>query len=116
MAEDAPARQKPANDEAQKARQKLVTDRLKARDEQNKEYYERMASCQPTPTQEENDMFKLGGAINDDKEDDGSEAEDEHITRIMAGKVPGGNPYDVRALEPSDQPRKRGRPRKAESA
>lgn len=97
-----------------------VDARTKAKDEQVAEYYEREANIKPTPTQAENDAAKVGALDVDEKEDDGSEWDDEHQRRVMEGRLPGGSPYDTRALEAGEAGEsggggsRRGRPRKAE--
>jgi hypothetical protein len=71
-----------------------VDARLAARDKSVKEYYERMENLQPTPTQRENDLAKVGAHDLDvEKEDDGSEWEDEHVRRVALEKL--DNPYGV---------------------
>jgi hypothetical protein len=76
------AKEKAAND---------VDARLAAKEKSVKEYYERMENVQPTPTQRENDLAKVGALDIDEKEDDGSEWEDEHIRRVTLEKL--DNPY-----------------------
>ena len=61
----------------------------------NEEAMERMDSSQPTPTQEENDLARLGVAV-DEKEPDGSGPT--IITKTLVANVPLG--YDVKSAEP----------------
>lgn len=79
---------------AKTAQAKGVDDRLAARDKSVAEYYERMENLQPTPTQRENDLAKVGAHDLDDKEDDGSEWQDDHMRRVAIEKI--DNPYDVK--------------------
>ena len=60
----------------------------------NEEAMERMDSSQPTPTQEENDLARLGVAV-EEKEPDGSGPT--VITKTLVANVPLG--YDTKALE-----------------
>ena len=99
-----------------------VEHRNRVKDEQVADYYARLDGLQPTPTQAENDRAKVGHQTVDDlddKEDDGSEWQDEGTTRVLTAKLPGNNPYETRDLEAglSDAaPRRgRGRPRAAAS-
>lgn len=102
-----------------------VEARAAAQEKQATEYYERMVDCQPTPTQRENDLFRMGiHEAAEDKEDDGSEYQDDHTRRILEAKLPGMNPYETRMEgeeggagtypEGAEQPPRRGpgRPRK----
>jgi hypothetical protein len=71
------------------------------RDEQNKsnlEAMKRMDSSQPTPTQEENDLAKLGIAV-DDKQDDGSGPT--VITKNFVANVPLGTTYETKGTLPA---------------
>lgn len=74
-----------------------VNARQKAKEEQNADFYKREASLQPTPTQAENDLARVGALDVDKKEDDGSEWETDAQRRVMEGKI--DNPYDTRSLE-----------------
>ena|SRR5215207_1937193 len=93
-----------------------VRARLDARNKSVEEYYASLEGLQPTPTQEENDLAKVGLLDSDaEKQDDGSEWQDDHTRRIMSARIPGENPYDTRALEAGSasaegQQRRRGRP------
>jgi len=60
----------------------------------NEEAMERMDSSQPTPTQEENDLARLGVHL-DEKEPDGSGPT--VITKTLVANVPLG--YDTKAVE-----------------
>jgi hypothetical protein len=74
-----------------------VKTRQKAMEEQNAAFYEREANVRPTPTQEENDLARVGALNVDKKEDDGSEWETDAHRRVMEGKI--DNPYDTRSME-----------------
>ena len=96
-----------------------VRARMAARDKSVEDFYAQQEGLRPTPTQEENDLAKVGAMTPDDpKEDDGSDWEIDHQRKIMEARVPGNNPYDTRAFESgpegADAPR-RGRPRKSET-
>jgi len=68
----------------------------------NEEAMERMDSSQPTPTQEENDLARLGVHI-DEKEPDGSGPT--VITRTIVANTPLG--YDTRSVEAKESERQR---------
>lgn len=74
-----------------------VDARLKARDEQVRANEERSSYHQPTPTQRENDLARVGALNIDEKEDDGSEWQDEHDVRVATEKL--SNPYETRDVE-----------------
>lgn len=95
---------------------KGVDQRLSAKDQSVKEYYERQENLQPTPTQRENDLARVGALDIDDKEDDGSEWEDEAHQRVMTAKLPGNNPYDTRDLAAPEAGRARRGGRRAATA
>ena len=80
---------KTKDDTAVKALQEQREERAIA----NEEAMERMDSSQPTPTQEENDMFRLG-IMTDEKEPDGSGPT--VITKTIVANVPLG--YDTKAV------------------
>lgn len=80
--------------DAKEVAAKGVDDRLAARDKSVKDYYERMDNVQPTPTQRENDLAKVGAHDLDVKEDDGSEWQDDHDRRVALEKI--DNPYVAR--------------------
>jgi hypothetical protein len=86
------ARQK-AQDEARKAVQEQREERAKA----TAEAVKRMESTQPTPTQEENDLAKVGVMV-DEKEDDGS-GETVIERRIVANQPLGPQGYETRGME-----------------
>lgn len=83
----------------QKAAVKGVNEREAAKQSAVDEYYARAESAQPTPTQEENDLRKVGAAV--DLEDDGSEPEGDSVRRIMESRIPGNNPYETRDVSSS---------------
>jgi hypothetical protein len=68
----------------------------------NEEAMERMDSSQPTPTQEENDLARLGVQV-DEKEPDGSGPT--IITRTIVANTPLG--YDTRSVEAKESERQR---------
>ena len=72
----------------------MLQEQREMRDRANEEAMERMDSAQPTPTQEENDLAKLGIQV-DEKEPDGSGPT--VITRTVVANVPHG--YDTRSIE-----------------
>src|SRR5215211_3038560 len=85
--------------------------RRKAKEDSVADFYARQENLQPKPTQEENDLAKLGQLANDDeKEDDGSEWQEDADARVMTARLPSGNPYQTRELNPETgepQPRRR---------
>ena len=83
----------------------MLQEQREERDRANEEAMERMDSAQPTPTQEENDLAKLGIQV-DEKEPDGSGPT--VITRTVVANVPLG--YDTRSMRES---RRRSRRRRA---
>jgi hypothetical protein len=87
---DSQARKK-AQDEARKAVQEQREERAKA----TAEAVHRMESTQPTPTQEENDLAKVGVMV-DEKEDDGS-GETVIERRIVANQPLERGGYETRA-------------------
>lgn len=78
-----------------KAMQEQRDERAKA----NLEAMKRMDSSKPTPTQEENDLARLGVHV-DEKEDDGSGPT--VITQNYVANVPLG--YDTRSMLPAPAP------------
>jgi hypothetical protein len=74
-----------------------VQAREEVKNRQVAEYYEREANLQPTPTQAENDLARVGALNHDDKEDDGSEWEADAQARVMQANLSGG-PYSTRRL------------------
>jgi hypothetical protein len=102
-----------AKDTAKQAARDGVKARREAAESMNAEYYAREAAAKPTPTQEENDLAKVGALDIDDKEDDGSEPEGEAVRRVMESRIPGNNPYETRDAS-LDTARRPGRPRKVE--
>jgi len=68
----------------------------------NEEAMERMDSSQPTPTQEENDLARLGVAV-EEKEPDGSGPT--VITKTLVANVPlGYDTKEVKAKETKKEP------------
>lgn len=82
---------------------KLVDERAQQTAMSNDAAERRMANSQPTPTQRENDLAKVGALDIDDKEDDGSGPEPAPaVTRQMAPAGPA--PYSTRAAAPAPAP------------
>ena|SRR5215207_3211465 len=96
-----------------------VEHRRRVQQEQVADFYARQEGLQPTPTQEENDRAKVGAMTLeelDNKEDDGSEWQDEGTARVMTAKLPGNNPYETRDIDAGGEasvPRRGGRRSKA---
>jgi transcription elongation GreA/GreB family factor len=84
---------KNADHPAVKAMQAQREDRAKA----NEEAMKRMDSSQPTPTQEENDLAKLGVVV-EEKEDDKS-GETVITKTIVANQPLGPHGYETRATK-----------------
>lgn len=80
------------------AAKKHLAESKERRDKANKEHEERVAHSKPTPTQEENDLAKLGASVHD-KQADGS-APDPHRTKQMEAKPAAGGGYQTRAAQP----------------
>jgi len=92
---------KKAAEELKKAMQEHREERAKA----TAAAVARMESTQPTPTQEENDLAKLGIAV-DEKEDDGS-GETIIERHVVANQPLGPGGYETRAVKPKkDEPKK----------
>lgn len=89
---------------------KAVDARAKVMQKQNDAFYEMQANMQPTPTQRENDLAKVGALDIDDKEDDGSEWDDEGQARVAHERL--NNPYNVRVSEAHTSSRTRKARRK----
>jgi hypothetical protein len=93
-----------ARKKAQEAARKAMQEQREERAKLTAEAVNRMESTQPTPTQEENDLAKLGIAV-DEKEDDGS-GETVIEKRIVANQPLGPGGYETRAATPKDKPKK----------
>jgi hypothetical protein len=93
---------------------KGVDAREQAKSDSVADYYARQEGLQPTPTQRENDLAKVGALDIDDKEDDGSEWEDEAQARVMAARLPANNPYDTRELSAAPERPARGKRKASE--
>lgn len=78
--------------EARDAAVKGVRERQKAQDEANAEAYRRMHVSTPTPTQEENDLAKVGALDIDKKQDDGSGPDERLNPRPVRRNVEAGAP------------------------
>ena len=102
------------NDDPRAAAIKAVDQRLADKEASVAEYYRKQDGLQPTPTQRENDLARVGALDIDDKEDDGSDWD----TNTLASDANQEDPYKVRDLqsggEGGDYKRKAGRPRKSE--
>ena len=85
-----------AKSDPHKAAVKGVDEREDVKQSSVDDYYARSEAAQPTPTQRENDLAKVGALNIDDKEDDGSEPEGDAVRRIMESRIPGNNPYETR--------------------
>jgi hypothetical protein len=82
-------------DDPVERRRRQVEDQRKAIERSNAEAMARMEETQPTPTQAENDMAKLGVGDIDEKEDHGGEDEGEALRRQMVGRL-SPDPYVTR--------------------
>ncbi|HEU0113922.1 MAG TPA: hypothetical protein VFQ80_04570 [Thermomicrobiales bacterium] len=83
-------------DQATDTAKKALAESKDARAEQDKQRAERLKG-KPTPTQEENDLIKLGG--HPELEDDGSGADPNNFSqKSLEAKKPGGG-YQTRATE-----------------
>lgn len=93
--------------DAEKERRETAYSTLQAqRATANKAHQEtvaRMESSTPTPTQEENDMAKLGILDIDKKQDDGSGPELVHRTVVAAGPQPGEDEETYRTRQMRSQ-------------
>src|SRR5262245_16418039 len=94
------AARKKAQDEAKKAMEAHREERAQA----TAEAVKRMEAKQPTQTQEEKDLAKLGIA-GDEKQDDGS-GETVIEKRVVANQPLGPGGYETRAATPKDKPKK----------
>jgi transposase len=97
---------------AEDTREKEIAHREEAKRKSVDEYYARSEAAKPTPTPEEADRAKLGLPI-DEPQHDGSEPEEVVQRRVLESRLPGGNPYDTRAVTAgeAEQPRRGpGRP------
>ena len=92
--------------------ERLVDERIAARDRGVSEFYELVGSVKPTPTARECDLLRMGVPV-DDPEPSGAPPEDEFQQRVMEGRLSHNNPYETRNLGgEGEQRRGRGRPRK----
>jgi hypothetical protein len=87
--------------QATTSRAKAVSDARAVMEKQNAEYYAREAAARPTPTQEENDLARVGALDIDRKAEDGSEAEVDALRRQAESRLPGGGAYDTRIIDTS---------------
>jgi hypothetical protein len=83
--------------------QAAVDHRESVKQQQVDEFYAREAAAQPTPTQRENDLAKVGALDIDNKEDDGSEWQSDFDQRVMTARLSANNPYDTRAIEAGEE-------------
>lgn len=86
-----------ADDQAEKAKRAAMQAQNKAIADRTAEQYRRMDNARPTPSQEENDLAKLGVAV-DQKADHGGEPEDEALARQFAPSPPATGDYLNREL------------------
>ena len=96
-----------AQEDARKAVQEQREERAKA----TAEAVHRMESTQPTPTQEENDLAKVGVVV-DEKEDDGS-GETIIERRIVANQPLGPGGYETRSARARSDEQRAERERRA---
>jgi hypothetical protein len=83
---------KKAQDESRKAMEEQREERKKLTEEAMK----RMSESQPTPTQEENDLAKLGIQVEEKQDDKSGETV---ITRTVVANVPlGPHGYETRSV------------------
>lgn len=96
----AQASKQKAVDERRKAAEAQVDAGVKAKEEAVKQA-DRFANAQPTPTQRENDLAKLGVHVAD-KEDDGS-GPDVAVVRSVQPVEQGSAPYNTRDAAPAQK-------------
>lgn len=87
-----------------------VDARLEAKAKQVAENQERHDNLQPTPTQRECDLARVGALDLDNKEDDGSEWQSEHDARVHTEKM--NNPYAEATATAAERPARRSASRK----
>jgi len=106
-------REKQAADERRANAERLVDERIAARDQGVSEFYEMVGKVKPTPTARECDLIMMGVQL-DELEPSGAEPAEEFQARVMEGRLSHNNPYETRALggPEGEQRRGRGRPRK----
>lgn len=117
-AQERAQRAEQAEQERRANAEKLVDERLDARNRSVTEYYEQSARTKPTPTQREADLMKLGIPV--EPEPDGGESDEEFQRRNLESRLPHNNPYETRAAGAESggeqqQRRRPGRPRRDES-
>jgi hypothetical protein len=77
-----------------------VDDRRSQTERDNEEAMARMDNARPTPTQEENDLAKVGALdLSVEKEDHGGEDEGEAIRRRMMARAGSPMPYQNRQVK-----------------
>ena len=80
---------------------KLMTEQREQRAKANEEAMRRMDESQPTPTQEENDLARLGIALEEKEDDKSGETV---ITRTIVANVPlGPHGYETRTVRRREQ-------------
>jgi hypothetical protein len=87
-----------AQEEAREQAEKDVDSRLEAKNKTVEDQAARHENVQPTPTQRENDLARVG-VPTDEKEHDGSESDAEMQRRVMESRLPGGSPYADRSMQ-----------------
>jgi hypothetical protein len=99
---------------------KVVEENARAAAERAKEQEAKQMGVQPTPTQRENDLARVGALDIDDKEDDGS-GPDPHappmqpMARNVAAAAPAA-PYSTRAAAPAPAPHRAAAADKSDKA
>jgi len=91
----------PTKDQAAAAKEQLSKD-AEARKKQNEETAKRVEQSKPTPTQEENDMARLGADVVE-KQDDGSGPEVKLVLQreVTPADKPAAGSYATRQTKPA---------------
>ena len=100
MADKSQQARKEARDKARDDARKALDEQREERAKATAQAVHRMESTQPTPTQEENDLARLGVGV-DEKEDDGS-GQTIIERRIVANEPLGPHGYETRAVKPKE--------------
>lgn len=106
---NAQQRDRQARESAEASRKnaaQAVADRRKAAEDANSETQRRMDQSTPTPTQEENDLAKVGALDIDSKQDDGSGPDvapaQVQQSRSVEANQSGSAPYQTRVASKKD--------------
>jgi hypothetical protein len=100
---------------------KVVDENARAAAERAQNQESRQMGVQPTPTQRENDLAKVGALDIDDKEDDGSGPDPRQlppaqpVARNVAPAAPAA-PYSTRAAAPAPAPHRAAAADKSDKA